>query len=188
MTGQEITLTARHPGRESPRAGRRVSRPVLPRSAAAVPRAGPRARPRGQNAAALGALLGAGVQAGDVPVHDPGLQRAAPLDIGRRGARRRRRPGTPMTRRRSRRARPGFGCMPRWRWRRVTSAHQPVRGSGTVAPGKSRCVITAGRRWCTLWERFRTPHPEVRRLLAMAAEPPRHAAGDTGAAGSRVCR
>ena len=64
MTGQEITLTARHPGRESPRAGCRVSRPVLPRSAAAVPRAGPRARPRGEDAAELGAALGAGVQAG----------------------------------------------------------------------------------------------------------------------------
>jgi len=139
VTGQEITLTARHPGRESPRAGRRVSRPVLPRSAAAVPRAGPRARPRGEDTAELGAALGAGVQAGGVPVHDPGLQRAAPLDIGRRGARRRRRPGPPMTRRRSRRARPGCGCVPRWRWRRVSSAHQPIGEAGQSLP-ESRAV------------------------------------------------
>jgi len=80
------------------------------------------------------AELGAGVQVGDVPVHDPGLQRAAPLDVGRRGARRRRRPGTPTTRRMSRRARPGCGCVPRWRWRRSTSALQPIGEAGQSLP------------------------------------------------------
>ena len=157
MTGQEITLTARHPGRESPRAGRRVSRPVLPRSAAAVPRAGPRARPRGEDAAELGAALGAGVQAGDVPVHDQVCSVSRPSTSEGEVAAGGDVPGLRLPGRgRAARGRDVAAC-PAGGVLEVAAQYErsPARrGSGTVTPEKPHCA--AGRTWCTSVGGFHT--------------------------------